>query len=90
MIALGFMVFGLLYVMNFNAYRLGAIGEEIGSATLSSIGKTLTTFMPGAYGLPDIPSFFSPPNADGPTSIGTDTVANNMKTASSFYSDSVV
>jgi len=81
MIALGFMVLGLLYVMNFNAYRLGAIGEDIGSATLTTLGKTLTSFTPSYLSLPDPTSFFSPPNADGP---------NSMPTASSLYSDSVV
>ena len=75
-IALGFLVLGLLYVMNFNAYRLGAIGEDIGSTTLTSIGKTLTTFMPGSYGLPDIHSFFSPPNADSP--LATTTTASSL------------
>lgn len=95
MIALVVVVFGFLYILNFNAYRLGAIGEEVGSTTLTFLGKLFIPDSPNPSissesSFPNLFSFFYPPNADGPTSIGTDTTANHMKTASSLYSDSVV
>jgi len=60
-VALAVLVLGILYVLNYNAYRLKAIGLDIGSPILSSLSTVFTPPNTSAW-----PSLFSPPNAPMP------------------------
>jgi hypothetical protein len=62
-VALGVLVLGIIYVLNYNAYRLQLLGLKLGSPTLESLGKALTP-PSGTSWYPS--SFFSAPNAPGP------------------------
>ena len=65
-VALLVIVVGFLYVLNYNAYRLRALGDDIGSPILSSLAKTFTPNGPRSDSKWWDTSFFSPPNAPTP------------------------
>lgn len=67
-VALFVLVFGILYVLNYNAYRLHAIGTDLGSPSLSSLGNVFTPSgsAPSFSSSWNVTSLFSPPNAAGP------------------------
>jgi len=63
-VAVTVLILGILYVLTYNAYRLRTLGNDIGSPTLASLGDM---FKGSSQPTTLWPSFFSPPNADGPT-----------------------
>ena len=67
-VALFVLVFGILYVLNYNAYRLHAIGADLGSPSLSSLGNVFAPSgsPPSSSSSWNITSLFSAPNATGP------------------------
>lgn len=67
-VALLVFVLGILYVLNYNAYRLHAIGSDTGAPALSSLADIFTPkgSVSSDYPWIDFASFFSPPNAPTP------------------------
>ena len=68
-VALAVLIFGIVYVLNYNAYRLHALADSVGSPSLATLGNMLT---PPSDSKPNFTSswnpssFFSAPNAPGP------------------------
>lgn len=65
-VAVTVLVLGILYVLNYNAYRLRTLGDDIGSPTLASLGNIFKGSSDGTTAWWNPASFFSPPNAPTP------------------------
>jgi hypothetical protein len=66
-IALVVVGLGFLYILTYNAYHLGSIGEDVGSTTLSFLGSLFSSNDSSSYdSMPTASSLFSTANAAGP------------------------